>query len=45
MEYEVKGARRRGRPKRTWTEIVQKNCRHLKLNRENAMDRVDGESR
>jgi len=28
MEYEVEGSRPRGRPKRTWREIVQKNC-HL----------------
>jgi len=26
MEYEVKGARPRGRPKKTWTEIVEKDC-------------------
>jgi len=24
MEYEVKGARPRGRPKKTWREIVEK---------------------
>jgi len=23
MEYEVEGARPRGKPKRTWTEVVQ----------------------
>jgi len=26
MEYEVEGAIPRGRPKRTWTEVVQKDC-------------------
>ena len=26
MEYKVEGARPRGRPKKTWTEIVPKDC-------------------
>jgi len=39
MEYEVKGARPRGRPKKTWTDVVQKDCQARKLNREDAMDR------
>jgi len=26
MEYEVESARLRGRPKKTWTEVVQKDC-------------------
>ena len=26
MEYKVEGARPRGRPKKTWTEVVQKHC-------------------
>jgi len=38
MEYEVEGARPRGRPKKTWSEIVEKDCQSRKLNRENAMD-------
>ena len=39
MEYEVQGCRPRGRPKRrTWREVVQKDCQEGKLNRENAMD-------
>jgi len=30
MDYEVEGARPRRRPKKTWTEIVQKDCvRHV----------------
>ena len=37
MEYEVKGARPRGRPK-TWTEVVQKVCKAHKLKKEDAMD-------
>jgi len=39
MEYEVWGARPRGKPKKTWREIVQKDCQPCKLNREDAMDR------
>jgi len=39
MEYEVEGSRRRGRPKRTWREVVQKDCQARSLNREDAMDR------
>ena len=39
MEYEVQGARPRGRPKKTWKEIVEKDCQACKLNREDAMDR------
>jgi len=38
MEYEVKGARPRGRPKTTWRQIVEKDCQAHKLNREDAMD-------
>jgi len=29
MEYEVEGARPRGRPKKTWREVVQKDCQHV----------------
>jgi len=39
MEYEVVGSRPRGRPKRTWKEVVQKDCQARKLNKEDAMDR------
>ena len=39
MEYEVEGARPRGRPKKTWREIVKKDCKACRLNREDAMDR------
>jgi len=35
MEYEVEGAR----PKKTWSDIVEKDCQAYKLNREDAMDR------
>jgi len=33
------GAGPRGRPKKSWTEIVQKECQACKLYREDAMDR------
>jgi len=39
MEYEVEGSRPRGRPKRTWREVVQKDSQARNLNREDAMDR------
>jgi len=39
VEYEVEGARLRGRPKKAWMEIVQKDCQARKLNRKDAMDR------
>jgi len=38
MEYEVEGARCRGRPQKTWTELVQKDCQACKLNTEDATD-------
>jgi len=38
MEYEVKGPRPRGRPKRTWREAVEKDCQAHKLNKEDAVD-------
>jgi len=37
MEYEVEGSRPRGRPKRTWREIVQEDCQALNLNKEDAV--------
>jgi len=39
MEYEVEGSRPRGKPKRTWTEVLQKDCQAHNLNKEDAMDR------
>ena len=38
MEYEVEGPRPRGRPKRTWREVVWEDCQAHKLNKEDAMD-------
>ena len=40
MEYEVKGARSRGTPKRTWREAVKKECQARGLNREDAVDDI-----
>jgi len=39
MEYEVEGARPRGRPKKTWRQIVEKDCQARILNSDDAMDR------
>ena len=39
MEYEVEGPRPRGRPKRTWREVVKEDCQARKLNIEDAIDR------
>jgi len=38
VEYEVEGSKPRGRPKRTWREVVQKDCQACSLKREDAMD-------
>jgi len=43
IEYELEGAGSRGRPKKTWREIVHKDCQALKFNREDAA--IDGGSR
>jgi len=39
----VEGSRPRGRPKKTWKEVVQKDCQARNLNKEDAM-KVDGRS-
>jgi len=39
MEYEEDGPRPIGKPKRTWTEVAEKDCQTRKLNNEDAMDR------
>jgi len=39
MEYEVESPRPRGKPKRTWKEVVREDCKTRKLNNEDAMDR------
>ena len=39
IEHEVEGSRPRGRPKKTWKEVVREDCQARKLNKEDAMDR------
>jgi len=39
MVYEVEGARPGGRPKKTWRQIVEKDCQAHKLNRKDAVNR------
>jgi len=39
MENEVEDSRPRGRPKRTWKEVVLKDCQARNLNKEDVMDR------
>ena len=38
VEYEVEGPRPRGRPKRTWREVVQEDCQARKMNKVDAID-------
>ena len=38
MEYEVEGPRPRGRPKRTWKEVVREDCQAHKMYKEDAID-------
>ena len=39
MQYETEGSRPRGRPKRKWREVVQRDCQARNWNREDAVDR------
>ena len=39
MEYEVVGSRPRGRPKRTWLEVVHRDCQVRGFSRDDAMVR------
>ena len=39
MEHQDEGPRPRGRPKKTWKEVVREDCQARKLNKEDAMDR------
>jgi len=40
MEYEVEGSRPRGRPKRTWREVVQKDGQASNLNRKDRLKKL-----
>ena len=37
----MEGSRPRGRPKKTWREVMQKDCQARNLNREDAMEEAD----
>jgi len=37
-QYEVEGPRPRGRPKRSWREVVQEDCQARKMNKVDAVD-------
>ena len=39
MHVTRNGSRPRGRPKKTWKEVVREDCQARKLNKEDAMDR------
>jgi len=39
MEYEVQDPRPRGRPKKTWREVVREDCQARKMNKEDAVGR------
>jgi len=39
LQCEAEGPRPRGRPKRTWREVVREDCQAHKMNKEDATDR------
>jgi len=39
MNFEVEGVRSKGRPKKTWTEVIEKDCQTSEIDKEDAMDR------
>jgi len=45
MEYEVEGARPRSRPRKSWREIVEKDCQACGLKRRIPWIILDGRSR
>ena len=40
LQFELKGKRKRGRPKRTWKMQVEKETKSVGLEKEDAMNRV-----
>ena len=38
MDYEVEGVRPRGRPKKTWSKLREKDCHIRQICKEDAMD-------
>ena len=43
MEYEVEGSRPRGRPKRTWKEVVREDSQARKLNKDGPLQMEKGD--
>jgi len=44
LDYEVEGVRATGRPKKTWSDVVEKDCLRQQICKEDAMDLGYGES-
>jgi len=42
VNYEVEGLRPKGRPEKTWCEVVEKDCGAHQLNKEDAVDHSSG---
>ena len=36
--FEVEGVRPRGRPKKTWSKVIEKDCHTRQIYKEDAMD-------
>jgi len=36
MDFEVESVRSKGRPKKTWTEVIQKDCQTQQMCKEDA---------
>ena len=43
LEFEVRSKRNQGRPKKTWRRQVERESKNVGLEREDAMNRADGE--
>jgi len=39
VDYEVEGVRPRGKPKKTWIEVTEKDCQTWQICKEDAVDR------
>lgn len=39
VDYEVEGVRDRSRPKKTWSEVIEKDCQTQQIHGEHAVDR------
>jgi len=38
LDFKVEGVRPRGRPKETWSEVIEKECQIRQICKEDAMD-------